>query len=137
MHIGLLTLLSTAQADMTLSLDSLSADGLEVRALSCTLKQGGLLASAMVVGALAAQKSVFDACAPEGGAFRLSWSWEGATTVQQVSGGSPTQQECITAALQVVSPPTLGHCSAILLAGSPAEAAAAAEALQRDPAAQP
>lgn len=131
---GLLTMLSIAQADITISLDSLSADSLEVRTHSCTLKQGGLLASAMVVGALAAQKSSFDAYAPEGAAFRLGWSWQRETAVQEVLGGTPAQQACISEAMQIVSP-TQGHCSAILLAGAPA--AAASDVLQASAGAQP
>ena len=134
---GLLTLLSTAQADLTLSLDTLSVDGLEVRDLSCTIKQGGLLASTMVVGALAGQKTDFDASAPAGSAFRLDWSWDSEATVHQVSGGTPAQQTCITEALQAISPPTQGRCAIILLAGEPAAAKAAAAAMQHASGAQP
>ena len=123
----------TATAGTTVSVGSLSVDGLEVRDLSCNLEKGGLLASAMVVGALAAQKSALDACAPEGGAWRASWTWSGGalTDLTIPSASAPDKNACIEGALRAVTSDLVGTCEATLLVGDLAAAEAAAATLQK------
>ena len=94
MMVGWMLLASVAQAETSVSVDSLSVDGLSVRALSCTLERGGLLASALVVGALASKKTELDACAPQGAAFSVSWAWGAETAITAVSGSQPDASNC-------------------------------------------
>ena len=131
----LVLLIGLARADATVAVDTLSVDGLEVRALQCRLESGGLFASAMVVGALSKQKPALDACAPQGAAFRIGWTWAGGgTTVRTITGSAPDKTDCISAVLKTIQAPSGGACEAVLLVGQPAAAAAAAEALPPAPA---
>ena len=81
---ALMLLGALAHAETTVSVDNLSVDGLQVRALHCTLDRGGLLASAMVVGALAAEKATIDTCGAPGAALTIRWTWGADTTVTHV-----------------------------------------------------
>ncbi|MFT4975183.1 MAG: hypothetical protein ACI8S6_001070 [Myxococcota bacterium] len=128
--IGMMMMLSIAQADVSVSIDEISVDGMAIRQLSCQLERGGLFASAMVVGALSAQKAGLDACAPQGAAFTVSWTWAEGTTVASVAGSVPDKEACIRAALLPIQPPTRGQCVALILTGEPTAAAAAADQLQ-------
>lgn len=120
-----------AHADMTMNVEKLSSDGLEVRKLSCSLRDGGLLGSVMVVGSLAKQKKAFDGCAPAGAAFAVSFVWDaGKTKETKVTGSTQAAGDaCIVKAMQAVKPSVSGHCSAIILSGDKAKAEAAAKTL--------
>jgi len=130
---GWILVASVAQAETSISVDAISVDGLSVRALSCSLEKGGLLASAMVVGALSSKKAALDACAPGGAAFSATWTWGAETVVASVSGSKPDATDCVTAALKDIPSPVVGTCSALVLTGEPAAAAAAADAIQAAP----
>lgn len=123
-----LALSSPAQAATHITVGSLTVDGLNVRELDCTLEGGGLLAQIVVVGGLATQRQALDACAPEGAAFKVGWTWaEGVTSKVTVDDGPDKARSCVAAAVGAVEAPMAGRCSAVLLVGdlSAAEAALA------------
>ena len=117
---------------MTVGIDTMTVDGQEVRALSCTLESGGLFAVAGVVGSLAAQKTALDACLPSGGAFEVEWSWvAGKTATQKVlKASTASASTCVQGALGKTTSGVNGTCKAVLLLGEPVAAAAAATALK-------
>lgn len=109
-------LVTLAQAETTVAIDDISVDGLKVQALRCTLDRGGLLASAMVVGALAAEKTAIDACAPKGTeALTVQWTWDASTTVTHVDGAEVTPKHCLYKALRPIQPPSKGTCTATVV----------------------
>lgn len=114
---GWMLLASLALAETTVSVDNLSVDGLQVSALRCTLDRGGLLASAMVVGALAAQKETLDRCAPPGTPVTIRWTWADDTTVTHIDDQEVTTEHCVYKALRPISPPSRGSCTATVLLG--------------------
>lgn len=117
-------------AEASLAVDSLTVDGQEVRALSCTLREPDLVALLTVVGALAQQKAALDACAPRGAAFRVRWTWGAKTAAKVEAARAPKAAEaCVARALERTRGPA-GACGAIVLAGDPAAAAKAAEDLR-------
>lgn len=123
-----------AAADMTLNVDKLSSNGMEVRSLSCKLESGGLLGSVLIVGLLAKYKDGFDKCEPAGGAFATQFTWKGnKTTDAKVTASSNARQDaCVLAVLKRIQPSTVeGTCTAILLTGKTARAEEAAEALRK------
>lgn len=132
---SLLALSSTpAAADMTLNVEKLSSNGMEVRSLSCKLESGGFLGAVVVVGLLAKYKDNFNKCAPGGAAFATKFTWKGSkTTDAQVTASSePKQEACVAAVLKGIKPSTVeGTCTAIVLTGKTAKAEAAAEALRK------
>jgi hypothetical protein len=129
-------LVGNAAAGTKLNVASLSADGQEVRQLSCDLEEGGFTATFVVVGTLAKQKAALDRCAPKGAAFATSFTWRGgATSNVKVTGTTTAQQNsCVSRVLAQIAPPTEGSCSLILLVGDPKGAQAAAAALAGKPA---
>lgn len=126
----------TALAGMKLNVDSLSADGQEVRQLSCEMEEGGLMATLTIVGTLAKQKAALDRCAPNGAAFATKFTWKGrATSDVKVTGPATAQQNsCVAKVLAQITPPTQGTCSVIVLVGNTKGAQAAAAALLAKPA---
>ena len=120
-----------AAAGMKLNVDSLSADGQEVRKLSCDMEDGGLMATLTIVSTLAKQKAALDRCAPKGAAFATKFTWKGkAASDIKVTGTATAQQNsCVAKVLAQITPPTDGTCSVIVLVGDPKVAQAAAEAL--------
>lgn len=131
----LLVLIGMALANTTVQVGSMSADGLEIRDLDCSLESGGLFASALVVASLAEHKDALDACAPQGGAFAASWSW-GAGSTSEVSSGVPESgNRCVQKALQATQTDLKGQCTAVVLVGEPEGALAAYQALKGEPAA--
>lgn len=126
-----LALAGIAHASTRINIGSMTADGQEVRNLSCDLDSGGFFAGIAIVGGLAKKKKAFDACIKSGGAaFQVSWRWDGSSAKDlKVTGGSDAQNACIGKAFQVISGPVKGKCSAVLLAGKKEEAQKAAETL--------
>ena len=102
-----------------ITMGSISADGLELRDLSCELDGGGLFGGLAVVGALAKQKPAIDACAPDGATFGVDFAFHGGrTTAKVATGGETSQRACVQRALARVHAPLEGRCTAKLLAGS-------------------
>lgn len=118
-------------AAMTIQMDSITADGVELRDLSCEVEQGGFLAPTLVVAALASHKAAIDACAPAGAAFSLKWNWTTSTPTVEVADSSDRARDaCVADVVRKAEAPVVGTCSAILLAGEPTAAANAATVLQ-------
>jgi hypothetical protein len=120
---------------VTVAVQSLTANGLEVRDLDCALAKGGLLAPLLVVGTLAEQKPALDACAPQGAATTLSWRWEvGATRDVSVTATSaPATSPCVIGAMSGLAPAQdalVGTCTATVLIGATGAASAAADGLK-------
>lgn len=125
-------LLNSAFAGTSLSIESISADGQEVRNLSCTLDSGGFLALAMVVGSVAKQKSALDACYPAGEAVEVQWTWVAgkATEVSVLHASQPTQNACVANALKLTTNGSNGTCKGTLLIGASAGATAGLGAMK-------
>jgi len=124
-----------ARADMNINVGKLSADGLEVRNLSCSLKDGGLFGALAIVGALGKQRKAFDACAKDGAAFAVEfvWSKDGKAGDAKVTSSSDAKANaCVLSALKKVKPTVSGSCSTVILAGNTAKAEAAAATLKKD-----
>jgi hypothetical protein len=122
----LMTAASAAFAGGSLSVASLSVDGLELRDLTCTLERQILLGPVTVAAALASQKPALDACGPEGQAFRVAFRWTGEAAVAVEAGtGAPAASACVQKVLAAVAPPVAGVCTIVVLTG-PKEAAEAA-----------
>lgn len=125
----LAALIGVAQAEVQVSVAEMSVDGLAVRSLECTLDKGGFLAAATVVGSLAQQQAALDACAPEGGAFSVKWTWGISAEAAIIATSKASANDCIQAALTSTISALNGQCTAVILVGDDAAAAAAAEAL--------
>lgn len=129
---GLIVVVPVLIAAMTLNVESMNVDGLEVRQLQCELEDGGLLASMLVVGALSQHKAALDACAPEGAAFKTTWTWAAGQTsgVSVDLSSKPAKNACVTKVLgDQVQAPVTGTCSAVILVGEAAAAGKAADGL--------
>ncbi|MGC4117434.1 MAG: hypothetical protein QM765_23310 [Myxococcales bacterium] len=135
----LLVLPAIATAASTeLSVESLAANGQQVRDLTCRLSEGGMFAMVGVVAALAEQKRTIDACAPEGAAFKVKWTWSAKPTDAQVEKASlPKAKSCVEKALRATRGPTAGTCTGIVLAGPVDAAEKAAEPMRAKSAAGP
>lgn len=122
---------SVAAAKFNISLGSLSADGQEVRNLSCSLDSGGLFAGLAVVGTLAKQKRALDACAPEGAAFSVQFTFAdgGAKQAKVLASSAKGKDACVSRALSRLRTDLVGTCSAIILAGNSTAARKAADGL--------
>ena len=125
----LAALIGVAQAEVQVSVGEISVDGLSVRSLECTLDKGGFLAAATVVGSLAQQEAALDACAPEGAAFAIRWTWGISAEASVTAASKASASDCIQAALTSTSSSLNGQCSAVILVGDEVAAAAAAEPL--------
>ena len=129
---GLIVVVPILIAAMTLNVGSMNVDGLEVRDLQCELEDGGLLASMLVVGALSQHKAALDACAPEGAAFKTTWTWASGQTsgVSVDQSSKPAKNACVTKILDdQVQAPVTGTCTAVILVGEAVAAGKAADAL--------
>ncbi|HEY3448758.1 MAG TPA: hypothetical protein VGK67_20535 [Myxococcales bacterium] len=114
---------AVASAQTQLSVESLAANGQQVRDISCTLAEGGMFAMVGVVAALAQQKPALDACAPEDAAFKVKWTWSAKPTDAVVERASLARaKSCVAKALKATQGPTAGTCTGLLLTG-PVEAA--------------
>lgn len=120
-------LVTAAFAGGTVDVESLSVDGLELRELSCTLDKAPLLGPLVVGAALAAQKDALHACAPEGHAFRVEWTWSDRTSASVTAASAKGADDCVKAALEKMPPALTGRCTAVVLTG-PTEAAEKARA---------
>lgn len=124
------SLVGLAHASTKLNIASMTADGQEVRNLSCDLESGSFFAGIAIVGSLAKKKAAFDECAKDGAAFRVTWKWDGSKAKDlKVTGGADAQNACIGRTFVLINGPVKGTCSAVLLAGKKEAAQKAAEAL--------
>lgn len=109
----------------------LSQGGFEARDLNCTLATptrgaGGYITAGLVDPEVDA---ALDACAPKGAAIAVDWAYvSGQAGNINVVAKTSKQANCVAAAMGKVRAGVEGECSAILLIGDPAAAAAAYEA---------
>lgn len=120
-----------AAAKFNISMGSLSADGQEVRNLSCSLDGGGLFAAITVVGTLAKQKSALDACAPQGAAFNVQFTFAdgGAKEAKVLASSAKGKEACVSRALTRIHTDLSGQCTAVILVGNAEAARKAADTL--------
>ncbi|PRQ03438.1 hypothetical protein ENSA5_15990 [Enhygromyxa salina] len=106
-----------------------SKDGFEARDFHCSFDWPTRHAARYIAAGLADEDAALDACAPEGAAVEVEWSYAGGPTQNiSVSAESSKIANCVTTAMTKVRAGVEGDCSAILLIGDPARAAAAYEA---------
>jgi uncharacterized protein len=99
----------------TVQVASLTVDGVRVTALDCKLDGGGMLASMGIVAALAKERTELLGCDGDGGAYTLSWTWDGGgVAAPEVGGGTAEQNRCVAQALTGASGKFVGACSATL-----------------------
>lgn len=134
-HTSILTLLiavpTLLAGDTTIQVPEAKAVDQELRDLSCSVSEGAFLAGPAVVASLAGRKAALDACAPEGAAIELRWSWSGETEadIEAQADKATALNSCVEAALQAVPKAIEGHCDAIVLIGEPEAAEQAAASL--------
>lgn len=121
----------SAAAKFNLSMGNLTADGQEVRNLSCALDGGGLLAAITVVSTLAKQKSALSACAPQGAAFTVQFTFAdgGAKEAKVLASSAKGKEACVSRALTRLRTELSGSCTAVILVGDAAAARRAADGL--------
>jgi hypothetical protein len=106
-----------------------SKDGFEARDLQCALTVPTRGAEGFIAAGLADQDAALDACAPKGAAIEISWGYvSGQARNVSVSAETSKQANCVMAAMAGVRAGVEASCSAIMLLGDPAGAAAAYEA---------
>lgn len=124
-----------SRADATVSMGSLSADGLRLDDVSCALQGGGLFGGLAVVATLSKQRAAIDACVKEPLGFPTTFVFRGGRTSAQVtSGGTAAQRACLERALAKAAPTVEGRCTAVLRtgpAGAEPQPRAEAESSQR------
>lgn len=94
-----------------LKVGSMTVNGFTVSDLSCRLEGGGFLASATVVGGLAAQKGAIQKCGKTGDKVHVLWDLAGGKSTNiKVTGGSAKAQKCVGKAMKKVKVGIPGQC---------------------------
>lgn len=121
--------------DANLQVESIAADGLELRDLSCAVTGGMPMRGALLIaGTLAKQKRALDRCAPEGQAFAVTWTFvDGKARDIEATGGAATANTCVAAAVARTVSTLEGRCGAVVLVGKPEGAAATLDAVRGGP----
>lgn len=125
--LGLLLWASPVSAGQRVSVNRLTVDGFQVVGLTCEVSSPVHRVATDVGSALAGQKVAFDACDPEGGAYRVQLRWKAGSRVRAKvrKGSNRKAKRCIATVLRGVKAPVEGQCSAWVLVGDPAAASAA------------
>lgn len=125
--LALLLFSAPAFAGTSVSVSSMSVNGMELRDISCELTTGGMFASMAVTAEIANQKPAYDACHPAGAAVAMSWTWKDGKTsnVTVVASSHEPANTCMIAALGAIESSQSGTCNATLLIGDPTAATAA------------
>lgn len=98
-----------------LTMGSLSADGLELKDVSCKADGLGFLGAIVVAGSVAKKKAALKACA-SGKSPRVSWTFAGGKiTDVTVEGGDAKIGACVSRALKNAAAPGTGNCAATLV----------------------
>lgn len=98
-----------------LTMSSLSADGLELKDVSCKADGLGFLGAIMVAGSLAKKKTALKACA-SGQSPRVFWTFVGGKiTDVSVEGVDAKIGSCVSRALKNAAAPGTGNCAATLV----------------------
>jgi hypothetical protein len=106
-----------------------SKEGFEARDLHCTLETPTRGAAGYIAAGLVDADATLDACAPKGAAVEVSWAYI-SSMAQNVSVEAETSSlaNCVMTAMASVRAGVDASCSAVLLIGDPAAAAAAYDA---------
>ncbi|HET6584175.1 MAG TPA: hypothetical protein VFG69_12020 [Nannocystaceae bacterium] len=113
------------------NVESLAADGLELRELACAMESMPLFGTIAIAASLAKQKRAIDRCAPKGQAFAVTWTFIGGKVKDVAAvGGSDAANKCVAKAVARSAAPLEGRCGAVILAGDAAKAATTIEALR-------
>jgi hypothetical protein len=107
----------------------LSQGGFEARGLKCTFAEPTREGQGYIIAGLVDADAALDACAPKGAAIDVSWNYvSGQAGNIDVSAKTSKQANCVATAMGQVRAGIEAECSAVLLLGDPAAAAAAYEA---------
>ncbi|MFO7564158.1 MAG: hypothetical protein R6X02_16045 [Enhygromyxa sp.] len=106
-----------------------SREGFEARNLNCSFNTPTSGGSGYIAAGLVDADAELDACAPKGAAVTVSWDYvSGGAANISVEATSPKLANCVAAAMTKVRAGVDANCSAVLLIGDSAGAAAAFEA---------
>ena len=112
----------------TLTMGSITADGLNAKDISCRIDAGGgggglfgaLTGPAVIIGSLAKKKPQLDRCAPQGAEVRVRWSFAGGrVTKAEAVDAKPPMKACVEAVVKSAISTMDGECAATLLIGKP------------------
>lgn len=110
-----------ARADATVSMGSISADGVRLDDVSCALDGGGLFGGLAVIAGLAKARAAIDACVAEPLGFSTTLTFRAGRTRAQIgAGGTAAQRACLERALAKAPATVEGRCTATLRTGPPA-----------------
>lgn len=132
MSIGLsLGLGGAVQAQSTLSVGSLNADGVSARDLECTLTNGSFMASVQLLGAFKEELKALSACGPQGEAVRVSMRLDGQAfqEVKTLAASEAKAGACVAKVAAKLKSSLKGACALTLLTVDNARAQAAVEKL--------
>lgn len=94
-----------------------TANGVRASSLTCTLEDGGLMGSFVLLASLGDRKSALVACGLKPGqSFQAEWTMRhGAVTAAKVTGtGAPRTDACATEAMRKLKQAFTGRCSATM-----------------------
>ncbi len=121
-------------ADATIHVPETHVLDQELRELSCTLSEGEFLAGPAVIASLAGRKAALDACAADGAALRVRWTWNGdENAVIETVDANASLSTCVETALVAMPEAIEGRCEGVLLIGEPEAAEQAAARLGDKP----
>lgn len=104
---------------LTSSAPTFAIAGLRVHDLVCRMPEVGPMALAEAVEALAVHKAGLDACAPQGAAPAVSWTWRGGRAAGvKVRGGGPKVEACVRKTVERARSQLTGGCAAVVLVGA-------------------
>jgi TPR repeat protein len=111
-------------ANANVNVDSITADGLTVKQMSCRLDGGGggllgaLVGPTVVIAALAKKKAQLDGCAKGGAEPRVTWEFKnGKTTKVSAVAAQKAVATCVENALKTAPASGTGECALTLVLG--------------------
>lgn len=113
-----------AMPDANITTSDVTADGLRIAELACTVEQAPLMGTLVIIGSLAKQDRALDRCASKGDAVIVEWSFAKgrARDVVAHDAASKKVDACIAGVFRKLAGPFDARCSAVLLVGDDAGA---------------
>ncbi len=120
--LGIVFACSSAQASMTVSVESLTLNNMALQNLSCQVSSGGMAELLKIADALTKLKEKLDVCAPELAGYKTSWLFTNGKvkSVKSFEEKSLKNNSCIEKTLLGKEFPDSGSCSALLFLGKEA-----------------
>lgn len=120
--LGGFLLCSSAQASMTVSVESLTLNNMAIQNLSCQISSGGMAELLRIAGALSKLKEKLDVCASELAGFKTSWTFAGGKVKAAKVYDEKTlkNNSCIEKALIGKEFADSGSCEALIFLGKEA-----------------